>query len=245
VCWCCGDPVWAGLGPGHDDAAPYVWSSGRVRTPSGLCDSCRRRPPAFDAARSVFVYDGPLREAIHALKYRARRSAAGPLGLLLADFAPPDLLTGVQAVVPVPLYPGRLVTRGFNQAELLARPLAARLGVPCVAGGLRRLRHELPQAKLDAGARRINVAGAFAAGTTRVRGRALLVDDVFSTGATADDCARALREGGASEVLVLTLARALLQGRPADHRPASAATERTAAERAVGERAVRDRVGNP
>jgi predicted amidophosphoribosyltransferase len=115
---------------------------------------------------------------------------------------------------------------------LLARPLAARLGVPCVAGGLRRVHQELAQAKLDAGARRANVRGAFAPGHTRVRGRVLVVDDVFSTGATAGACAGALRDGGASQVFVLTLARAVLQASRADRQPAAS------------ERAVRDRAGN-
>jgi ComF family protein len=222
-CWCCGDPALTGDLPAGNDAAPYVWSSGRVRVPSDLCDACRRHPPAFDAARSIFSYDGPLREAIHALKYRGRRSAAGPLALLVADLAPHDLVAGVQAVIPVPLHPGRLAVRGFNQAELLARPLAARLAVPCVAGGLRRTHQEVAQATLGAGARRANVHGAFAPTGHRFRGRVLVVDDVFSTGSTAGDCARALRQAGASQVVVLTLARALLQ---APTQPAELARDR-------------------
>jgi ComF family protein len=179
---------------------------------SGRCDACRRRSPAYDCARSVFVYDGPIREAIHALKYHGRRAAAGPLGVLLAQRAPRDAIRGVDSVVPVPLHPSRLITRGFNQAELIARPLAALLGVPCVARALRRSHHDRSQAELDATARRASVRDAFHPGPARTGARVLLIDDVFSTGATAEACAAALREAGASAVTVLTVARALLRG---------------------------------
>lgn len=179
--------------------------------PGTVCAACRVDPPDFDLARSIFTYEDPLREAVHALKFRGRRTAADPLGMLLADLAPPQMTAGVGAVVPVPLHPGRMATRGFNQAELLARPLAARLGVPCLPRALVRLRQESPQAELDADARRRNVADAFAPGHPAVAGTVLLVDDVFSTGSTADACARVLRAHGASRVVVLTLARAVLR----------------------------------
>jgi ComF family protein len=118
---------------------------------------------------------------------------------------------GVDAVVPVPLHPARLADRGYNQAELLARPLSLTLKLPCLPGAVRRLTQEQPQVALDAMARRRNVAGAFAPGPSAVGGAMLLIDDVFSTGSTAGACARALRAGGASRVAVLTLARAVLR----------------------------------
>jgi ComF family protein len=160
----------------------------------------------------MFAYGGRLRDAIRAVKYRGHRSAASALGVLLAEGAPSEVAAGISAVVPVPLYPGRLATRGFNQADLLARPLASRLDVPCPPLALRRVRQELAQAGLGARNRRANVHGAFVPGGTRVHGRVLLVDDVFSTGATVAECARALRGAGAEEVAVLTLARAVLDG---------------------------------
>lgn len=182
-------------------------------------------PPEFDLARSAAVYAGPLRDAICALKFRGRRVLAAPLGRLLADLAPLELTAGVTAVVPVPLHWHRLSSRGFNQADLLARPLAERLGVPCLRGALRRVRQEEFQEDLGAEARRQNVYGAFAAGPEAVRGRVLLVDDVFSTGATAAACSRVLRARGASAVMVYTLARALLradmEGGPRTGRPAA------------------------
>jgi ComF family protein len=164
-------------------------------------------------ARSSYVYGGPLRDAIHALKYRGHQALAAPLGRLLAASAPLDVLAGVAAVVPVPLHPRRQACRGFNQAELLARAVAGAAGAPLVTSALRRMSQELSQAELRAPDRQRNVASAFAPGRVVLSGTVLLVDDVFSTGATADACATALRAAGADWVMVLTLARAVLNGR--------------------------------
>ncbi len=156
-------------------------------------------------ARAAGPYDGTLRLIIHAFKYDRRRSLAVPLGALVARACAP-LLAGVDVCVPVPLHWRRRYQRGFNQA----RDLAATLGPP-VIDALRRVRHTHAQASLHAAARRSNVAAAF--GTTRhtpeVAGRVVvLVDDVDTTGATLEACARVLREAGAREVRAVTIARA-------------------------------------
>jgi ComF family protein len=180
------------------------------------CPRCRRRPPAFALARSGGRYEGALREIVHAFKYGGRRALAGPLCSLMR-MSGHDVLVGADAVVPVPLHPWRAWTRGFNQAD----DLACALGAP-VWRLLRRARHGPPQASLPAARRRANVRGAFAVGgplaclsigpsaSTRARGSVLvLVDDVMTTGATLDACARALLDAGAREVRVLTAARAV------------------------------------
>jgi ComF family protein len=158
-----------------------------------------------------------MREAIHALKFGGRPVLATPLGRLLAEAgaralpAPPaDWADGL---VPVPLHPARLAERGFNQAELLAAPCAARWRVPVLSRALVRRRPTLPQTDLDPAARRANVRDAFRVPRpAAVEGRrVLLVDDVLTTGATVGAAARALRAAGAAAVGVLTLARVVLR----------------------------------
>lgn len=215
LCARCGDPLAA------RPARPQV--GGAVPPPGtapARCAACEVAPPAFAVARSLAVYEGPLREAVHALKYQGVRRVGEALGALLAEGMPPEVARGVGAVVPVPLHPSRLRDRGYNQAELLARPVARRLGAPCLPAALQRCRQESPQARSSAAARRVNVEGAFAPGGQAVWGTVLLVDDVFSTGATADACARALRAAGARQVHVVTLARAVLRVQVRDLREA-------------------------
>jgi ComF family protein len=179
------------------------------------CAACRRRPPAFDRGAVACDYEGELRAIIHAFKYDGRRSLAHPLGRLLRD-AGRAVLEDADAVVPVPLHPWKRIHRGFNQSADLARTLDRP-----VLSLLARVRATRAQAGLSPGQRRRNVAGAFRLtpwrrhARTRVAGRILvLVDDVMTTGATLDACARVLKQAGAREVRTLTLARALPPTRP-------------------------------
>ena len=148
-------------------------------------------------------YGGVGEELVHALKYK------GYLRVVEKAIAP--LMAGLvgggryDAVVPVPLHRSRLAKRGFNQAELMARGVAKRISAP-VLDKLRVVRRTRDQVELSASARRVNVAGAFAS-RGPVVGRVLLVDDVFTTGATLSECAGVLRQAGAGEVYALTLCR--------------------------------------
>jgi ComF family protein len=178
----------------------------------GLCGACRRRRPRFAYARAAVLYGDLVREAIHAFKFGGRRGLATPLGDLLAGLglsalpgAAPD------ALVPVPLHPRRARERGYDQALLLARRLERAWGVPVVADALLRAVPTQPQTDLGAAARRRNVRDAFAVRRAElIAGRhVVLVDDVFTTGATAGECARTLYRAGAAAVGVLTVARAL------------------------------------
>jgi ComF family protein len=165
-------------------------------------------PSDVDRARAIGDYDGVLRDVIHALKYGGRRSLAVPLARRMREAAG-GLLDGVELVVPVPLHGRRRRERGFNQAE----DLAAQLGLP-MARALRRTRPTQSQTELPSSRRHRNVRGAFALtrsgaeGAKAVRGRLLLiVDDVSTTGATLQACARVLKDAGAREVRALTAAK--------------------------------------
>jgi ComF family protein len=165
-------------------------------------------PPAFDGLRASFVYDATARELVHALKYQGVSALAPPMASFMAQTAQHEALAA-DIVVPVPLSGMRQRTRGYNQAEALARTLGRELGLPVRPAALRRRRHTPPQVRSrDAGERRRNVAGAFQGEGNEVAGRAvLLVDDVTTTGATLSACAGALRQAGAGAVWALAFAR--------------------------------------
>jgi ComF family protein len=170
------------------------------------CARCRRTRGFIACARAGGAYDGTLRAAIHALKYDGRRSIARRLGGLMRTHGS-LVLSGVDAVVPVPLHRSRLRSRGFNQAADLAWEIG-----PPVVQALTRLRATVPQADLPSGRRHANVRGAFLARHSMRAWQGatiLLVDDVSTTGATLEACARTLLEGGAAEVRALTAARAV------------------------------------
>lgn len=175
---------------------------------AACCLECLRRPPAYAWARAPFVFGGPMADAIRRLKWHRLPELARPLGRLLVEHLAPGL---TDRVVPVPLHPRRLRAREFNQAALLALFARAARGPPVDVQLLERIRDTLPQSQLSGPARQANVRGAFRVSQRAdARGqRILLVDDVLTTGATAEACARALFEAGAREVAVLTLARAV------------------------------------
>ncbi len=158
-------------------------------------------------ARAAGVYDGPLREAIHALKFQGRRALAVPLGALMADVARSDpMLRRAKAAVPVPLHAKRLRERGFNQSELLALEVGRTFRLPVLTGVMRRMVSTEPQSTLTLDDRRANVRGAFRATSEVPAERMLLIDDVISTGFTASECARQLLKAGAEGVCVLAAA---------------------------------------
>lgn len=176
---------------------------------SVFCDTCEVLLDRSESWGAMFHYGGPIASAIHRFKYRDRSELGRPLGLLMATAAE-RWAAEVDAVVPVPLHWRRRRRRGYDQAALLAAPIAERLGVPILVRGLRRVRHTPSQVSLPHHGRRKNVAGAFSARKLRGVKRVLLVDDVRTTGATLDAASAALRAGGVREVRSLVLATRLL-----------------------------------
>lgn len=174
------------------------------------CIPCRHRRLYFAAARAAGIYDGTLREAIHALKFRGRRALAAPLGGLMAERVIGAGLSAAQLVIPVPLHHRRLRERGYNQSELLASEVAGHLGLPVRSDVVIRRQATEAQSGLTLEDRRANVRGAFAAARSLKGQTVLLVDDVLSTGFTASECSRVLRQAGATQVVVLTAGIAVL-----------------------------------
>lgn len=217
------------------EALPWVGEHAcpRCGAPVGLqaataegCVGCRSRHFAFRRAVAPFRYEGVARDLILAFKLGRRASLAYVLGDILCDYlAESGLSRAVDLVVPVPLHWRRRMSRGFNQAALLGLEVATRFRIPLAARLLKRRRATVSQTALSGLRRGANVRDAFAvrdarcergplggllnrlAGRRIVLGkRVLLLDDVFTTGATVNECSRVLRAAGASEVLVVTVA---------------------------------------
>lgn len=168
---------------------------------------CGRRLRSLSRLRSAVAYEGPAEAAIHRFKYEGWRKLAAPLAELVAERLVVEGL-GARCVVPVPLHPDRLRARGFNQADLLARELRRRLAVGERVGGLVRTRAGAPQVGNDRLRRFENVRDAFEWHGPPIGGEAmLLIDDVATTGATLDACARALRDAGSGPVTGVSVAR--------------------------------------
>lgn len=182
------------------------------------CGVCLARPPQFFQARSWAFYprqeieDHPLRQAVQRFKYGRKVSLGKPLGRLMAQGCRDCLASWVpDLILPVPLHPRRLRWRGFNQSVLLARQLSRAYGVPMDPLLLRRIKETPPQTQLNEEERRRNVRGAFALapGRSVENKNILLIDDVYTSGATVNECSRTLKKNGAKLVYVLTLARAV------------------------------------
>lgn len=193
------DPVCDGCG------SPQAYDLGSAR-----CAACEARPRAFDRARAACLYDEFSRDLILQFK-RADRTDLSPLFARWLKRSAHGLIEESDVIVPVPMHWRRLLGRRYNQAAEIARPLAKMSGLAFLPDTLRRLRDTGSQGGRSAGARRRNVAAAFKVPSRlahRVAGRrVLLVDDVLTTGATAEGCARALKAAGAASVTLAVIAR--------------------------------------
>lgn len=209
----------------HGALCPACWSNVQfIRTP--VCDvlgiplpfevgertvsaAAVAQPPAYERARAVAHFNGEMRALVHKFKYGDRQDLRSLFGRWLRD-AGRDLLPDTDVIVPVPLSRWRLLWRQFNQAAVLSRELSRQTGIPMDPLALKRTRATKSQVGMTRDQRRRNVAGAFElakAGRKRLAGKnVMLVDDVITTGATVEACARVLKRAGVARVNVLALA---------------------------------------
>jgi ComF family protein len=173
-----------------------------------VCGKCRHSPPALNQIRSLFIFADPLKKFIHQLKYEDKFGIARPLGNLMAQHMPPWQAEPTM-IIPVPLHPDRYHERGYNQSELLAKQIAKKYDLPLMSHALQRIRNTPPQMRLNAVERQTNVKNAFQGKEVVVAGQQiLLIDDVYTTGATLSAAAQALLTAGAVSVMGYCLAQA-------------------------------------
>lgn len=219
VCAVCGRSPVAGatrdLCPGCDADLPRIPTAcprcglplPAHRTSNAPCGRCQAAPRAFDRCIAPFEYVAPISHLIAGLKYGHRLAYARLLGELLTDHLAAQRAPLPERLLPVPLHPTRLRERGFNQALELGRIVARRLGIRLDYLSLHRVRATASQADLDGRARRKNVRRAFAVRRPLEAGHVAILDDVVTTGSTADEIARTLRSAGVAEISVWAIAR--------------------------------------
>ncbi|WP_298312514.1 ComF family protein [Propionivibrio sp.] len=171
-----------------------------------ICGRCLAKPPHYDATLAAYHYDFPVDKLIQSFKYGHRLALGAYFGRQLAALS---RNIAADVIIPLPLHPQRLRERGFNQALELARPVGAALGLPIDTTSCIRTRNTPAQAHLDWRERVKNIRGAFHCSTDCTGKRVILVDDVMTSGASLDECARTLKLHGAAEITLLVVARAI------------------------------------
>jgi ComF family protein len=188
---------------------PFCDKCGIPTNGADICKKCQSNPPAYRMMRSWAVFDSPVQNALHTMKYRSNIGLGDRLAIQMSDFLY-SLQWHVQAILPVPLGKKRLKERGYNQVALVARPLAYEVGLEYIPQALQKTRETRSQVGLGIAQRHENVHDAYRADSQGVKGRSiLLMDDVATTGSTISACTESLLSAGAQDVYVLTIARAL------------------------------------
>lgn len=214
---------WGLIQPWHGPSCPrchrpFASPAATSHSPTHECQDCRTREPHYSRVWAPYPYCSPLQDAIALFKYQGKVALADALGALLIQALPDHL--DINAIIPIPLHPTRLRQREFNQSLILADRIGPVLGLPVSYRNLVRTVDTAPQITLPRAARLQNLRKAFALRIPQdVSGkRILLIDDVFTTGTTVNECARVLLEAGATDVAVLALARSVDAGMVPDTR---------------------------
>lgn len=191
---------------------PICQRCGKPESSGTYCRECWGTQNQMHAIRSVFVFEGIIRKAVHEFKYRSLRSLATPFAQYMADYFSEHMLMA-DVLLPVPAHENRLKRRGYNQSELLAVQISAMVSVPVRGDFIRRVRDNKPQARTtSAEERRGNMQNAFTCISDEVSGKdVMIIDDVCTSGATLEACAAVLKLKGANRVSGLTLAREIYQ----------------------------------
>lgn len=180
--------------------------------PDHFCGNCLEKKPSFGLARAVACYETLILDAIHQFKYGRDISTGSALAVFMAEFDFPDFnFTDYSIIIPVPLHIERLRERGFNQALILAKAIGKKYSIPVNFSLLKRTKSTLTQTGLDKSQREKNIRGAFTVtDNAQAKGKSIiLIDDVYTTGATLNQCAKTLIKAGAGKVAALTLSRVL------------------------------------
>lgn len=188
---------------------PFCDACGIPTQAADTCEKCKMNPPAYRRMRSWAVFDSPVQNALHTIKYRRNIGLADSIAVQLVEFMR-SLGWSVDMLIPTPLGKNRLKERGYNQVALVARPLAYEMGLNYAPNALTKVRDTRSQVGLTISQRRENVSKAYQADPSVVKRKSiLLMDDVATTGSTVSACTEALLSAGATEVYALTIARAL------------------------------------
>ncbi len=177
---------------------------------SHVCGNCQENKPYFIQARAVTAFETVIMDAIHKFKYGRSIAAGDSLGSFMADFSFPDFdFSGFSLLIPVPLHIKKLRERGFNQSLLLANKMGRKYNLPVNFSLLKRNKSTLTQTDLNKTEREKNVKGAFVIADRKIIAgeNVILIDDVYTTGATLNECAKVLLKAGVQKVAVLTLSR--------------------------------------
>lgn len=174
-----------------------------------LCEDCCKKGMPFTTARSVVLYDGVMKEAIHKFKFEGKKALSPILGRFLIEHLNRSEIPikKIDTVIPLPLSKKRERQRGYNQTELLAKEISARYPIKMDSRSLKKVKDITPQFELSRKERLLNIKGAFSCSPLTGK-NVLLIDDIFTTGATVREASRVLKAAGAASVYVLTLARA-------------------------------------
>lgn len=196
---------------------PFPSTIVTAHSPHYTCQTCIMRPPSYTRAWTLYPYTPPLRDAICLFKYRGKVALVSALTALMIERLP--CLSRLDVIMPVPLHRDRLRQREFNQSLLLADRIGRRLGIPISYSNLIRTIPSPPQTTLSKKSRLKNLRGTFTVRSPdAIREKCvLLIDDVFTTGTTVNECAKSLRKAGSSDVFVLTLGRTLDLDLVSDH----------------------------